>query len=177
MELTRQDVRDIVDTYIRAWVQQDPDLIVTIFTDKATYHERVLEAPIQNREGIRAYWQTKVVESQDRITCKLLNLYLDGNTAVVEWEAQFDDLPQRVRKRMREVAILVFQGQLIASLREYWASEQIADLCPEGQQPNAFGQGPFDLLAVLLGALVGSVVWLCIPGIVRLLNRLRASNA
>jgi len=80
--------------------------------------------------------RTKVVESQDRIACELLNLYLDGNTAIVEWEAQFDDLAQSVRKRMREVAILVFDGQLIASLREYWSSEQIADLCLGGQQPE-----------------------------------------
>ena len=81
MALTRQDVQAVVDTYIRAWVDKNPDLIVTIFTDTATYHERVLEEPIRNQEGIRDYWQTKVVESQDRITCELLNLYLDGDTA------------------------------------------------------------------------------------------------
>ncbi len=117
-----------MDIYIRAWVEQDADLIVTIFTENATYHERVLEAPIRDREGIWTYWQTKVVDSQGSIECKLLNLYLDGNTAVVEWEAEFDDLIERTRKRMREVAILVFEGQLIASLREYWAAETVADL-------------------------------------------------
>lgn len=126
MELTKQDVRGVLDVYIQAWVKQDPDLIVTIFTDAATYHERVLETPIQDREGIRGYWQAKVVETQANIKCELLNLYLDGNTAIAEWEAEFDDLTQRVRKRMREVAILVFEGRLIASLREYWASERIA---------------------------------------------------
>lgn len=130
MELTKQHVHDVVDRYIQAWVGQDPDLIVTIFTDHATYHERVLEEPIRDREGIRTYWQTKVVDSQGSIECKLLNLYLDGNTAIVEWEAQFDDLTQRARKRMREVAILVFEGPLISSLREYWSTEQIADLHP-----------------------------------------------
>jgi SnoaL-like domain len=137
MELTKQHVRNVIDTYIQAWVEQDPDLIVTIFTHGATYHERVLGEPIRNREGIRAYWQDKVVESQAAITCELLSLYLDGNTAIVEWEAQFDDVPQGLRKRMREVAILVFEGYLIRSLREYWASEQIANLCPAGQQPTA----------------------------------------
>ncbi len=130
MTLSKQEVRDVVDLYVEAWVNQDTDLITTIFTDTATYHERVLEAPIRNREGIRTYWQEKVVESQSNIKCQLLNLYLDGDTAVVEWEAQFDDLVQRVRKRMREVAILVFDGQLIASLREYWSSEQVANLAP-----------------------------------------------
>lgn len=128
MALTTGHVRSVVDTYIRAWETQDPDLIITIFTATATYHERVLEAPIENRDGIRSYWQTKVVHSQARINCRLLNLYIDGDTAIVEWEAEFDDVPGRVRKRMREVAILDFDGPLIASLREYWASQPIAAL-------------------------------------------------
>ena len=130
MTLTKQDVRNVVDLYIRAWVEQDTDLIGTIFTDTATYHERVFEPPIQDRDGIRAYWKNKVVESQSSIKCKLLNLYLDGDTAIVEWEAEFDDLIQKVRKRIREVAILVFEGRRVASLREYWSSEQVAILSP-----------------------------------------------
>ena len=125
MGLTKQDVRKVVDVYIRAWETQDPDLIVTIFTPAATYHERVLGDPIPDREAIRDYWDEKVVQSQANITCRLLSLYLDGDTAVTEWEAEFDDVAEGVRKRMREIAVLVFDGHLIASLREYWASETI----------------------------------------------------
>jgi ketosteroid isomerase-like protein len=47
---------------------------------------------------------------------------------IAEWEAEFDDMAQGVRKRMREIAVLVFEGGLIASLREYWASEQVGQL-------------------------------------------------
>lgn len=135
MALSAEHVRSVIDTYIRAWETQDPDLIVTIFTDAATYHERVLEAPIENHQGIRSYWQTKVVESQARITCRLLALYLDGDTAIAEWEAEFDDLPGKVRKQMREVAILDFDGPRIARLREYWASEPIDALSPKTRSP------------------------------------------
>ena len=119
------DVRAVIDTYLRAWTTQDPDLIVTIFTHDATYHERVLEAPIRTRAGIWAYWQSKVVEGQANIEARLLNLYTatDGITVIAEWEAMFDDCVQGQRKRMREVAILEFEGERIASLREYWASE------------------------------------------------------
>jgi hypothetical protein len=126
--LTKQDVRTVLDVYIRAWETQDPSLIVTIFTPAATYHERVMEDPIPDREAIRQYWQSKVVKAQANITCRLLNLYLDvdGDTAVAEWEAEFDDVAQGVRKRMKEIAVLVFEGHLIASLREYWASETVA---------------------------------------------------
>ena len=125
MGLTKQDVRKVVDVYIRAWETQDPDLIVTIFTPAATYHERDLGDPIPDREAIRDYWDEKVVQSQANITCRLLSLYLDGDTAVTEWEAEFDDVAEGVRKRMREIAVLVFDGHLIASLREYWASEAV----------------------------------------------------
>lgn len=131
MELTKQDVREVLDVYIRAWQQQDPDLIVTIFTENATYHERVLEAPIPNREAIRKYWETKVVAAQANIKCELLNLYLDGATAIAEWEAEFDDVVQGVRKRMREIAVLDFDGRQIAALREYWSSERVSELVGE----------------------------------------------
>lgn len=125
MKLTKQDVVEVLDIYIRAWVTQDDELIGTIFTDAATYHERVLEDPIRSRKGIQDYWRTKVVKSQSRITCELLNVYLDGTTAIAEWEAEFDDLEKATRKRMREIAVLVFQEKLIASLREYWVSTEI----------------------------------------------------
>lgn len=122
MPLTKADVRKVIDAYLRAWMTQDPDLIVTLFTPTATYHERVLEQPIRD---IREYWQTKVVQQQANIEAELLNLYLDGTTAIAEWEACFDDLVAGHHKRMREVAILEFDGQQIASLREYWASQRL----------------------------------------------------
>lgn len=132
MALTRQDVEDVLDVYIRAWEQQDPDLIVTIFTETATYHERVLDDPIPNRDAIRDYWATKVARDQANITCKLHSLYLDGTTAIAEWLAEFDDVPQGVRKRMKEIAVLEFDGRLISSLREYWSSEHIGQLSAQG---------------------------------------------
>src|ERR1700730_16968653 len=107
MTLTRQAAGEVLDTYIRAWVTQDPDLIVTIFTEDATYHERVLQEPIRTLSGIREYWETKVVAEQANIDARLLALYRDGDTVIAEWEAVFDDLVQNCRKRMREVAILV----------------------------------------------------------------------
>lgn len=125
MALTRQQAREALATYIRAWETQDPALIVTIFTPSATYHERILGAPIPDREAIRRYWQNKVVRGQANITCELLSLYIDGDTAIAEWLAEFDDTLQGVRKQMREIAVLEFEGGLISSLREYWTSKHL----------------------------------------------------
>ena len=130
MTLTRERAREVLDIYIRAWEEQDPSLIVTIFTETATYHERVLGKPIPNRDAIREYWQTKVARDQANIRARLLTFYVDADrdTVIAEWEAEFDDLAKGVRKRMREVAILEFDGPLIDSLREYWSSESIGKL-------------------------------------------------
>lgn len=125
MTITREEARKVLGTYIEAWEKQQPDLIVTIFAENATYHERVLSDPIPDREAIRQYWATKVVEEQANISCRLLAMYQDGDTVIAEWLAEFDDLVQGVRKRMQEIAVLTFDGSLITSLREYWASEQV----------------------------------------------------
>lgn len=125
MSLSKHHVQQVIDTYLRAWTSQDPELILTVFTPTATYHERVLGEPIRDHAGIRQYWQTKVVKEQANIKAELLNLYLDGTTAIAEWEAQFDDLVKGHRKLMREVAILEFDGDRIASLREYWTSQPL----------------------------------------------------
>jgi ketosteroid isomerase-like protein len=121
-------VREVLATYIRAWETQDPELITTIFTPAATYHERVMGDPIPDREAIRRYWVEKVVRAQANISCRLLSLYIDGDTAIAEWVAEFDDLAQGVRKRMKEIAVLEFDGARIRSLREYWASESLGAL-------------------------------------------------
>jgi ketosteroid isomerase-like protein len=56
---------------------------------------------------------------------ELLSLYVEGSTAVAEWEARFNDLVHGCRKLMREVAILEFEGDRIAHLREYWTSRRL----------------------------------------------------
>jgi uncharacterized protein (TIGR02246 family) len=138
MSLAKADVRKLIDIYLRAWATQDPDLILSIFTPSATYHERVLGQPVRGHAGIREYWQTKVVMQQANIEVELLSLYLDGTTAIAEWEARFDDLAKGHRKRMREVAILEIDGDRIAGLREYWTSEPLRSEQIETANPVAY---------------------------------------
>lgn len=134
MTLTKAYVREVLHTYVKAWQDQNPNLITQIFTPDATYHERVLGDPIPNREAIWQYWVDKVVNGQANISCQVRNVYVDSETetAVAEWEAEFDDLEQGVRKHMKEIAVLEFDGPLIASLREYWASERTGELGVSG---------------------------------------------
>ena len=129
-----------MDTYLRAWTEQDPDLATTIFTEDAVYQEWALGEPIRGRGNIRRYWQSKVVESQRDINCELLNLYLDAATGIAEWDVLFYDVAAQARKRMREVALFVVDDMKIATFREYWSCEVVpdAECAPPGhRKPDA----------------------------------------
>jgi ketosteroid isomerase-like protein len=126
--LSREMVRSVLETYGRAWTTQNPDLILAVFTEDAIYHERVLKEPYRGHAEIREYWMDKVVRGQANIEFEVVNVYVDGTTAIAEWMADFDDRVQRVRKHMKELAVLEFSGTRIKHLREYWASEEIKTL-------------------------------------------------
>jgi ketosteroid isomerase-like protein len=127
-QLSKATLMAVLDVYKTAWEEQDSELILTIFTEDAVYHERVLQEPMRGHEEIAAYWREKVVQGQGRISFTLLNTYVEGITGVAEWEVSFDDRVQRKRKHMKEIAILELVEGKITSLREYWASKVIAEL-------------------------------------------------
>ena len=109
---------------------QDTDMIVSVFTPDAIYHERVLGKPMRGHDEIRNYWNTKVRREQANIQFALRQLYIDTSksTAIAEWEASFDDIPGNCRKHMLEIAVLDIQGEKISGLREYWCSEKLSSL-------------------------------------------------
>jgi len=123
--LSRQHFSHILARYCEAWRQQDADKILLIFTEDATYHERLLEKPIVGHAGIRDYWVSKVVQGQANINVRVVNEFVDGNVGIAEWEVHFDDRVKRIRKFMREIAIMEFRGDRIKSLREYWVSKEL----------------------------------------------------
>lgn len=122
--VSRGRLQEVIDIYRDAWIQKDANLITTIFTSEGTYAERAFEEPHQGHTGIKKYWEEKVIGEQDNIDFQLLHSYIDGDVAIVEWEASFDNKPKNVRTTIREVAILEFEDELIRSLREYWHSRQ-----------------------------------------------------
>jgi ketosteroid isomerase-like protein len=118
--LDKKIVDKIVSIYADAWVSQDPEKIISIFTPDAIYCEDSFEKPFIGHQEIKKYWEEKVVEEQSDIHFKLLNIYIDGNVAIVEWDADFVSNKKKKRIHIREVAILEIIGRKIKSLREYW---------------------------------------------------------
>lgn len=123
--VNRMVVNKVLKIYEDAWVNQDTEKILTIFTKDAIYHERAFEKPFVGHKQIRQYWQSKVVEEQSDIRFKLLHLWTDGDTVIAEWDASFYSNMENARMNIIEVAIFEFEGDKIKSLREYWYSKKL----------------------------------------------------
>src|SRR6266853_983641 len=86
--MTKDQATTLITAYGKAWKDCDADNILTVFTPNATYldpHDGIQVG----HAGIKAYWVRKVIGSQKNISFRLLNMWMDGDTVVAEWNATF----------------------------------------------------------------------------------------
>ena len=121
MNMTTHEAIKLIEIYGKAWETKDPNLIVTIFTDDATYDDP--KEPKNNGiEEIRKYWETKVIGEQDNIKFNLKNVWVDSDIVIAEWNATFIDVPRNLHIDLDEVAIFGTRDGKFSSLREYYKS-------------------------------------------------------
>lgn len=121
--MTKDEAIKLLNIYGEAWVTRDPELIVTIFTEGATYNDPHEPENI-GREAIRQYWISKVIGEQEEITFDLRHVWIEGDTVIAEWHATFKDIKRNLMIEMDEVAIFAVEGDRFASLREYYKSKK-----------------------------------------------------
>jgi uncharacterized protein (TIGR02246 family) len=119
--MNKDEARALIEIYGRAWQTQDADLILTVFTEDATYLDPK-EPKNFGHDGIRAYWTQKVQGEQKDISFTLYNVWVDGETVIAEWNAKFIDMKRNLRLDMDEVAIFSVRDGKFSSLREYYKS-------------------------------------------------------
>jgi len=117
--MTKDEATALLRTYGEAWETRDPELIVTIFTEDATYNDPK-EPENVGRDAIRNYWVSKVVGEQKDISFHLRHVWVDGDTVIAEWDAEFTDTKRDLRIKMTEVAIFTAQDGKFSALREYY---------------------------------------------------------
>jgi len=110
----------IMEDYRRAWERQDANLLLTLFTEDATYLENPFNEPLAGHHAIRDYWQRVVMTNQKDIRFRWRPVYSSGNDHSIEWEAEFTRLQPAQRVELRGMMFLAVSGERIARLREYW---------------------------------------------------------
>ena len=119
--MTKEEAIKLIEIYGRAWETRDPELIITLFTEEATYNDPKEPENI-GRDAIKKYWETKVIGEQEDIKFKLLHVWVDGETVIAEWFATFKDIKRNLYIEMTEVAIFAVKEGKFSSLREYYKS-------------------------------------------------------
>jgi limonene-1,2-epoxide hydrolase len=117
--MTKEPATELIAVYGKAWEERDADLILSVFTPEATYFDP-REGTQNGHAGIKAYWESKVIGSQKDIVFKLLNVWIDGDNVIAEWNATFTDTQRNLFIDMTEVAIFGVEGDKFSSLREYY---------------------------------------------------------
>lgn len=117
--MNKEDAKKLLEIYGKAWKTRDPELIVTIFTEDATYFDP--KEPLNvGRDAIREYWVTKVIGEQDEIDFFLNNIWVDEDKVIAEWHSTFKDIKRNLFIEMDEVAIFTVKDGKFSSLREYY---------------------------------------------------------
>jgi len=109
----------IFETYKRAWESRDADLVLTIFTEDAIYHEDPFDRAMAGHEAIRRYWK-RATRKQRNIEFQWSPVCSSGNLHMVDWKANYTLADGSGKAELRGSMIVELRGERIARFREYW---------------------------------------------------------
>jgi len=107
------------EAYRLAWEGADSEAAAALFSQDATYRNDIYQEPNRGRAGVADYWSS-VTSSQEEVTVRMGNPYVDGERAVVEFWTNLtvDGSPLTLAGAL----LLDFDDAgLCRSLREYYA--------------------------------------------------------
>ena len=121
--MTEQDAQNWLDGYGRAWVDGDPDQLVALFSDSASYRETPFDDPMRGRLEIREYWRKGAAEAQENVEFSSQVWAVKNDTAIAGWQARFNRKASGARVELDGTFRLVFsseQGTFQCTVLEEW---------------------------------------------------------
>jgi ketosteroid isomerase-like protein len=112
------DLADWIDGYRRAWEEADTDLVLTLFTEDATYRSNPFEEPYLGHEGIRMYWDGVTSQQRDA-RVRMGRPFPDGDRVAVEWWTTMESQGEEVTLPGCLLLRFAADGRC-SDLREYW---------------------------------------------------------
>lgn len=116
-----EQLRGWLDLYGRAWERADPDAVVGLFTEDASYRETPFSEVMRGREAIREYWR-EIPETQREIRFEAD--ILSVSPAVVRWRAGYVKKRTDERVTLDGVFLLEFDAEnRCSALQEWWHAD------------------------------------------------------
>ncbi len=113
-----------LDGYGMAWQNRDPDALVDLFSEDATYYEKPFDTPMRGRLAIQEYW-TNATASQDQIQFDYEIVSTMEGLGIARWRASYIRIPSEVAARLDGIALVSFDNQgRCTEFREWWHREE-----------------------------------------------------
>lgn len=126
--MDKQDVQHWLDRYGDAWTKGDPEKIVPLFTETASYRETPFDEAMRGREAIKRYWQEGAADAQEHVEFSSQVWAVDGDTAVAGWQAKFTRKPSGKKVKLDgtfRLKLSDVSGSLLCeSLEEWWHRQE-----------------------------------------------------
>ena len=120
-----ESLRTWLDSYGSAWEERDPEAVIRLFAEDATYQETPFSQPMRGREAIRQYWSKAVVAYQEQVRFAFEVLAITEVTAIAHWWASFVRISSKTRVSLDGVFLLTFDAAgLCRELREWWVRKE-----------------------------------------------------
>lgn len=124
--MTAESLATWLDAYGRAWVDRDPDQVVGLFTDNASYRETTWEPAAVGHDEIRQYWIDAVGPQED---ISFGYEIVTPQPAVVRWWATYTRVPAGTQAELDGVFLLDFADDgRCSELREWWFWREAPDV-------------------------------------------------
>jgi ketosteroid isomerase-like protein len=124
---------ELLAAFGRAREAFDGDLVVSLFSPHAEYHEDPFGPPTVGHNAIRARWLA-LAATQDQVEFTIERHLVSGNTIVAIWHLGYVLREDGGRRRASGVLVLDTTNGAIERLRE-WSHERRADTA--GGEPAA----------------------------------------
>jgi uncharacterized protein (TIGR02246 family) len=116
-----ESLRRWLDSYRSAWEERDPEAVIRLFAEDATYQETPFSQPMRGREAIRQYWSRAVVAYQEAIQFGYEVLAITEVSAIAHWWASFVRVSSKTQVSLDGVFVLAFdKSGRCQELREWW---------------------------------------------------------
>jgi hypothetical protein len=114
-----QKLTEWLGAYKRAWVTQDADLFLTVFTPDCEYWDRPYVEPVPGKE-FDAFWRALAERQRDNHTDFEILALAPKNRAIVNWQAVSIRVPTDERREGNGIFLLTLAADgRCSDLREW----------------------------------------------------------
>jgi len=120
-----ESLRAWLEGYRLAWETRDPEAVIRLFAEDATYKETPFTQPLHGRDAIRQYWSEVVAAAQEQVRFGYEILAVTEDISIVRWWASFVRVASKKQVSLDGIFLLRFDtGGLCRELREWWVRKE-----------------------------------------------------